>query len=369
MKILITGGAGFIGSFLTDELIKKGQTVTIFDNLEPQVHQGRIPEYLNQEAEFVQGDLLDYNALKQVVKGQEIIFHQAAMVGVGQSMFQIKRYIEANSLGTANLIDILVNQEHRVKKLLVASSMSIYGEGSYRCQECGIAEPQPRAEERMLNKDRELYCSGCGRNLKPIPTNESKKPELNSIYALTKKDQEQICLIAAKVHKIPTVILRYFNVYGPRQSLSNPYTGVIAIFASRIKNNKPPIIFEDGLQSRDFVSVHDIVRANLLCMESNAADYEIFNVGTGRGTTILQVAEVLSKLYGKDIKPAITHKFRKGDIRHCLADISNIQSKLGFEPKVSLEDGLKEFVRWSETAKSIDNTERAVQELEEKGLL
>jgi len=368
-KILVTGGAGFIGSFLVDKLIENGNDVTIFDNLEEQVHQGRIPEYINKSANFIKGDMRDYNALEKIVKEHEIIFHQASMVGVGQSQYQIKRYVDANISGTGNLLDILVNSEHDVKKLIVASSMSIYGEGSYECEDCGKVLASLRSEEQMRRKDWEIHCPNCGRVLEPIPTPEDKKPQSNSIYAITKKTQEEMCLNIGKTYGIPTVSLRYFNVYGPRQSLSNPYTGVCAIFISRIKNDNPPLIFEDGKQSRDFISVHDIVEANILAMKSKNANYEIFNVGTGKQTTILEIANILIDLYNKNIKPKIVGKFRKGDIRHCFADISKIRRKLGFKPKVSFEDGIRELVEWSEREEARDKVDKATQELKEKGLL
>lgn len=370
MKILVTGGAGFIGSFLVDKLVEKRHDVRIFDNLEQQVHQGKIPLYLNKKAEFIKGDVLDYEVLKEAIQDVEIIFHQAAMVGVGQSQYQVKRYTDANIRGTANLLDILVNEEqHDVKKLLIASSMSIYGEGSYECENCGLINPELRTEEQMKKKDWEILCPKCKKILKPIPTKEEKILQSNSIYAITKKVQEEMCLNIGKTYGIPTVALRYFNVFGPRQSLSNPYTGVAAIFLSRIKNSKAPIIFEDGKQSRDFISVHDIVDANLIAMEKNSANYESFNVGVGRQITILEIAEILKKLYNSNVQPKIVGKFRKGDVRHCFADISKIKKKLGFEPKIPFMEGMKELMLWSEGIKAEDKVEKATQELEEKGLL
>lgn len=369
MKILITGGAGFIGSFLVDKLVEEGHEVRIFDNLEQQVHQGKIPEYLNQQAEFVKGDVLDYNALKKVIEDSEIIFHQAAMVGVGQSQYQVKRYVDVNIGGTANLLDILVNSEHNVKKLIIASSMSIYGEGSYECESCGVVYPELRKNEQMRKKDWELHCPFCEKILKPSPTPEEKPSQSNSIYAITKKNQEEMCLNIGRTYGIPAVALRYFNVFGPRQSLSNPYTGVVAIFLSRIKNSKPPLIFEDGNQSRDFISVHDIVEANFLAMNKSSANYEYFNVGAGRQISILEIANLIKKLYNSEVKPKILGKFRKGDVRHCFADISKIREKLGFEPKISFMEGMKELMFWSEKIEAKDKVDKATQELKEKGLL
>jgi len=368
-KILVTGGAGFIGSFIVDRLVEDGHDVRIFDNLEPQVHQGKSPGYLNEKAEFIKGDVCNYDELKKAVEGVEVISHHAAMVGVGQSQYQPKRYVDVNTGGTANLLEILVNEEHDVKKLIVASSMSIYGEGAYQCESCGEISPELRGDEQMSKQEWEVHCPSCGKNLKPVPATEEKKLQSNSIYAITKKDQEEMCLNIGKSYGIPAVALRYFNVFGPRQSLSNPYTGVAAIFLSRIKNNNPPLIFEDGLQSRDFISVHDIVDANLLAMESSAADYDYFNVGAGRQITILEIAEILARLQNSDVKPQIVGKFRKGDVRHCFADISKIKSKLGFEPKVGFEDGMKELMEWSAGVEAEDRVEEATEELREKGLI
>ncbi len=367
-KILVTGGAGFIGSFIVDELVKVGHDVTILDNLEPQVHQGNVPSYLNKSAKFLKGGVIDYDFFKKAVADADIVFHEAAMVGVGQSMYQVARYSSANVMGTAYLLDILANEKHDVKKVVVAASMSSYGEGAYSCKSCGIVSPPLRSEEQMKGKVWELICE-CGERLSSIPTPESKPMQPNSIYAITKANQEQMVLTICKSYGIPAVALRYFNVYGPRQSLSNPYTGVAAIFMSRIKNGNQPIIFEDGLQTRDFVSVHDIVQANLLAMKSSSADYEALNVGSGTPTSIRNVAETLAKLYKKDITPDITNKFRKGDVRHCFADISKIRKLLDYKPKVSFEQGMKELIAWSDTQRSVDKVEQATQELRDKGLM
>ncbi len=366
MRILVTGGAGFVGSHLVDALTEK-HDVVIYDNLEPQVHKN-YPEYLNKEAEFIHEDIRNNAKLKDAMLNSEIVFHQAAMVGVGQSMYQIEKYMDVNTMGTAKLLDILANKEHDVRKLIVASSMSIYGEGKYECPECGIAYPPLRSNEQLDKKEWEMKCPSCGKEVKPVPTDENKPLQPTSIYAISKKDQEEMCLVVGKAYGIPTVALRYFNIYGPRQALSNPYTGVCAIFSSRIKNNNPPIIFEDGLQTRDFISVHDIVEANLLVMEKSKADYEMFNIGIGKPVSILEIAQILSKLYGKALKPEIVNKYRAGDIRHCYSDISKIK-KLGFKPEVSFEDGMKELVQWGKTQEAEDKSEAAYQELKERGLV
>ncbi|MBI1969742.1 SDR family NAD(P)-dependent oxidoreductase [Candidatus Woesearchaeota archaeon] len=368
-SILVTGGAGFIGSFVVDRLIEEGHRVKILDNLEPQVHQSKIPQYLNRKAEFLKGDVLRDADLKKALEDIEVVFHLAARVGIGQSMYQIKEYVETNTFGTAKLLDMLVNGKHDIKKLVVASSMSIYGEGSYHCERCGEVEAHLRTEERLKKQDWEMHCPGCGGIVQPMPTKETKTLVPSSIYAITKQDQEQMCLVTGKAYGIPTVALRFFNVYGPRQSLSNPYTGVAAIFMSRIKNDNLPLIFEDGKQSRDFTSVHDIAAASILAMRSKSASYEALNVGTGNPITVQQVAEILMKLFGKTMKPEIVGKYRKGDIRHCVADISKIKDILGFEPRVSLEAGMKELIQWAEKEEAEDKVAAATQELKAKGLV
>ena len=369
-KILVTGGAGFIGSFLVDRLVELGHDVTIFDNLEPQVHpNGKPPGYLNPKACLVQGDVRDYDALRYVVAGQEVIFHLAGAVGVGQSQYEIKRYVDINTGGTANLLDVLVNHDHQVEKLVVAASMSSYGEGCYRCETDGVVRPNLRAREQLEVGDWEPRCPICSGPIQPIPTAEDAAQNCNSIYAFTKKDQEDMVLNIGRTYSIPSVALRFFNVYGPRQSLSNPYTGVAAIFMSRIKNNHAPVIYEDGLQTRDFISVHDVVDALLVCMERVEADYEVFNVGSGNPLTIVGIAETLANLYGKDIAPDITNRFRKGDVRHCYAAIERISRCLGWKPKVQFEQGMQELIEWSRKQEAKDRFEQATRELRVKGIL
>jgi dTDP-L-rhamnose 4-epimerase len=370
MKVLVTGGAGFIGSFIVDRLVEKGHDVVILDNLDKQVHPtGEKPAWVNEKAEFIKGDVRSGDDLKKAFEGVEVLFHEAAAVGVGQSMYEIGNYVDANTGGTAKVLDFLANQEHSVKKMMVAASMSEYGEGLYECGKCGKVEPGMRREADLAAGKFEHFCPGCGKPLKPVPTPESKDLDCKSVYALTKKGQEELVLMVGKAYGIKAVALRYFNVFGPRQSLSNPYTGVAAIFMSRIKNGNSPVVYEDGLQTRDFVSVHDIANANLLAMEQNAANYEVFNVGSGEPLSIKGIAERIAGLYGSDVKPEITNKFRKGDIRHCFADISKIKSRLGFRPGVSFEEGMKEIIDWSQNVKAEDKFEQATEELKRKGLI
>lgn len=367
MKILVTGGMGFVGSHLVDALIKQGHAVVVLDNLEEQVHQGRKPDYLNPNAEYVIGDMRDRQTLKDVVLRCDIVFHEAAAVGVGQSMYKIAHYIYSNDLGTANLLDIIVNEKNKVKKIIVASSMSVYGEGAYNCPQCGKFSPELRTDVQLKTGDWQMHCSSCLQVAKPIPTKEDKPLTPTSVYAFSKRHQEELCLLVARTYRMPTVALRYFNIYGPRQALSNPYTGVCAIFSARIKNNHRPIIYEDGLQTRDFIHVSDIVNANLLVMDNPQADYKALNVGSGKPTSILEVAQTLSNLCGKDIEPEIVSKYRAGDIRHCFADRSAIES-LGFQPRIDFARGMRDLASWSKTITAEDKVEAANRELEIRGL-
>lgn len=367
-KILVTGGAGFIGSFLVDRLVARGYQVKILDNLEDQVHKGIKPKYLNKKAEFIKGDVRNYFNLQRAVKEIDAIFHLAAAVGVGQSNYQIKKYMDSNVGGISNLLDILVNSKKNIKKLIAISSMTGYGEGNYHCKKCGVVRPSLRLGEQLKKKDWNLYCPNCHRALKPIPTDEKALDYPNSVYGLSKKIQQDLSFLIGGIYNIPVVVLRGFNIYGPRQSLSNPYTGVTAIFISRLKNNKEAVVFEDGLQTRDFVSVHDVVEALVLALEKDEANSQMFNIGSGRGTPILEIAQTLSKLLGKKALIKVNNEFRKNDIRHCFADISKAKKLLGWQPKISLKKGLKELIDWSATEKAEDKFTQAQKELEQKGL-
>lgn len=369
-KILIMGGAGFIGSHLVDALVKKGYKVRIFDNLYEQIHSGgKKPDYLNTKAQFYKGDVTNKKEISRALEGIDAVFHLAAAVGVGQSMYEIAHYVKVNCFGTACLLDVIVNDKrNRVKKIIVAASMSSYGEGLYRCTSCGVVRPTLRSNQRLSRGDWQVYCPNCNHAVKPVATGEDALQNCNSIYAATKKNQEEQTLIIGNAYGIPAVVLRYFNVYGPRQSLSNPYNGVVAIFMSRLKNDKPPIINEDGFQTRDFIHIADVTEANILALEKSGADYQIFNVGSGKPTTIIEIAQVLAKLYKKNIEPDVSGKFRKMDVRHCFADISRIKEKLGFQPKIDLEDGLQDVIHWAKKQEAIDNLDRALGELSKKGL-
>lgn len=366
LSILVTGGIGFIGSHLSKELLNLGHDVRILDNLEPQVHTGTTKA--PNGAQFIKGDVRNPDIWGSALEDVEIIFHQAAAVGIGQSMYQVRKYVEVNSLGTAILLDYLANGEHGVSKLIVASSNTIYGEGAYRCENCGIIHPSLRSEENLKKNRWEPRCPECGCELSAIPTKEDKPLMPTSIYAITKRDEEEMSLQIGRAYGIPTVALRYFNVYGPGQSLSNPYTGVSAIFSSRIKAGKPPVIYEDGKQTRDFINVRDIVQANLLAMTEKSMDGGCFNVGTGMPTSILEMARTIARVHAVEIEPTITGQYRGGDIRHCYADVQKIASH-GFKPKVALEEGMRELSEWAKNQRSLDRFEEAASELEHRGLL
>lgn len=369
-KILVTGGAGFIGSFLTDKLIEKGHNVVILDNLEKQVHLGKAPAYLNRKATFIHGDVRSLDDFSKAMRGIDIVFHLASRVGVGQANYQVKDYVDTNIGGMGNLLNIIVNDKKiKIKKIIMTASMTSYGEGMYRCKKHGEKKMPMRSDEQMKKKLWELICPICLDTLVPFSTPEETVLQDNGIYSITKHVQEQLLLFIGRMYKIPVVSLRLFNVYGPRQSLSNPYTGVAAIFISRLKNNKQPVVYEDGGQTRDFVSVHDVVNALILAMEKKAANYSVFNIGSGKPTSVKTIALALAMLLKKNIEPSITNDGRKGDIRHCFADTTKAKKFLGWKPQVSFEDGMKEVVEWSEKEKAEDVFEKATGELSDKKLI
>lgn len=365
--ILITGGAGFIGSHLGDALLREGHRVRVLDNLLPQVHgegAGR-PAYLAKDIELVVGDVRDGEAVARALSGVDAVYHFAARVGVGQSMYEINEYVDVNDRGTAVLLEQLAKRP--VARLVVASSMSIYGEGTYRSR-AGLHDDVTRSVSDLARGVWEPTTRE-GDPLEPLPTSETKRPALASVYALSKYDQERMCLMVGEAYGIPTVALRFFNVYGTRQALSNPYTGVLAIFASRLLNDKPPLIFEDGMQRRDFVHVNDVVQACMLALEHEKARGEVFNVGSGQVHTVRAIAGAMAEVTGKArIQPDITGKYRVGDIRHCFADVSRAKALLGYEPRVTLEQGLRELAEWLRGQVSVDRVDEAKAQLAARGL-
>lgn len=368
-SILVTGGAGFIGSHIVDELINQGHKVRILDCLVDQVHNGKMPDYLNPEAEFIYGDVCDAEIVNKSLEGIDIVYHKASAVGVGQSMYEIAEYVRINDLGTAVLLEQIVKRKDQIKKLIVASSMSIYGEGAYCDAKENLVFPEQRSLEQLVNRDWEVKDVETKEVLKPTLTPENKTLIPTSVYAVNKQTQEQYCLIVGRAYNIPTIALRYFNVFGTRQALSNPYTGVCAIFCSRLLNDQSPMVFEDGEQTRDFVHVSDIVQANILALETDAANYHSINIGTGSPISVKDVARLVSKGLGKDIQPEIVGKYREGDIRHCVADISKARKLLGYEPKVKLEDGMVEVLEWVRQQQASDLVSKATSELAARNLV
>ena len=368
-NILITGGAGFIGAHLANELLNRGYRVRALDALVPQVHgpARQRPPYLSRDVDLMVGDVRDPSVVARALDRIDAVVHFVALVGVGQSMYQVAEYTSVNNVGTAVLLQTLAS--HPVRCLVVASSMSIYGEGLYRDARGRIRSPQPRTPKQWKMGDFEV-CDESGNRLIPAPTPEDKPPTLASVYALSKFDQEQMCLMLGAAYKIPAVALRFFNTYGPFQALSNPYTGVLSNFASRVLNGNRPLIFEDGLQKRDFVSVYDVARACRLALETPAAAGRAFNIGSGVARTVREVAErTLRSLGRNDLEPDITGKYRAGDIRHCFADVTLAREVLKFEAGVSLEQGLDDLAAWLEGQQAVDRGVEARQELAARGLM
>jgi dTDP-L-rhamnose 4-epimerase len=366
-RVLITGGAGFIGSHVADALLERGYRVRALDTLTPQVHPASArPAYLAADVELLVGDVRDPHAVRRALIDVDRVIHLAARVGVGQSMYEIGEYVSVNSLGTATLLQALLDRP--VEQIVVASSMSVYGEGLYLDGDGSPVVAGERTREQLTAHDWEPRGPN-GEPLTPVPTPESKPPALASIYALNKFEQERSTLLFGQAYGIPTVALRFFNVYGPYQALSNPYTGVLAIFASRLLNDKPPMIFEDGEQRRDFVSVKDIATACGLTLEHTDVAGEVINVGSGASVTVREIARRLANILGKDhIEPELTGDCRLGDIRHCFADVEKARALLGFEPAVRLEDGMRELAEWLEGQVADDLVDQARAELRRRGL-
>jgi dTDP-L-rhamnose 4-epimerase len=375
MKILITGGAGFIGSNLARHLVANGHEVTVLDNLSKQIH-GEHPEtesplYLGikDRVRFVLGSVCDPTAWDEVLPGQEAIVHLAAETGTGQSMYEIKRYVDVNIGGTALMLDLLTNGKHQVKKVVVASSRSIYGEGKYRSEALGVIYPGARKDEDMRAGRFDPLCPQTGAPLALMPTDEESKIHPSSVYGITKQNQEQMVMTVCGSIGIGATALRYQNVYGPGQSLSNPYTGILSIFSTRIKNGNGLSIFEDGKESRDFVYVDDVVDATALALTSDAANGEVFGIGSGVPTDVLTVAGMLVKHYGIEVPVQVTGAYRLGDIRHNYADLSKARRLLGFEPKVDFDEGIRRFTAWVNTQEvQADGYDESIAEMKRRGL-
>ncbi|MBT5615343.1 MAG: NAD-dependent epimerase/dehydratase family protein [Flavobacteriales bacterium] len=373
-NILISGGAGFIGSNLTKKLVSKGYNITILDNLSKQIHgkdqKSELYNSIKEISTFILGDVCNEEDWKKSLKGQDAVIHLAAETGTGQSMYEISRYNDVNILGTSHLLDFLANNKNSVKKLIIASSRSIYGEGKYKCENHGVVYPNDRIVSNMMKGKFDLFCDACGSELNLMPTDENSKIHPSSIYGITKQQQEQMTLLMGKSLGIPAVALRYQNVYGPGQSLSNPYTGILSIFSTRILNGNDIDIYEDGEESRDFVFIDDVVEATILALEKEEANHQIFNVGSGETTPVSQVANSLKKLYDSNVNISIGGSFRLGDIRHNYADLNKIKNLLGFTAKFDFQTGISRFADWVKTqGVKEDKYEQSLNELKNKGLI
>ena len=347
-KVLVTGGAGFIGSHLVDALVELGHEVLAFDNLDPAAHPqpAKWPAYANAKCKYILGDVKDKEALRQAMKDVEVVFHHAAAVGSGISMIDIRRFVEVNSLGTANLLEVAIENQQRIKKLIVASSMTVMGEGTYACRQHGVHYPFLRPMDQLERKEWEVRCPRCQQPSNPQAMTEDRPLLPLTIYGLTKMDEELQTMLVGGFYKIPAVAFRYFSVYGPRQSLTNPYTGVIARFGTRVITGKAPLIYEDGLQLKDVIHVRDVVRANLLAMERNEANHQVFNLGNGEGMTVYRIGELISEKLGSTLRPVLTGQYRRGDARHGWADTSKARELLAWQPSLSAEGGFADLCLW-----------------------
>ncbi len=367
--VLVTGGAGFVGSHLVDELLRRGERVRVLDNLDALAHPGGVPSHLNREAELVEGDVRDRDTVDRALEGVDRVFHLGGVVGNGESMVNMRRAVDHNAVGTATLLEAVIERRDRVRRLVAASSMVVYGEGSYRCLEHGLIHPPPRPPEQMRVRHWELRCPACAGPATPEPTHEEAPLRPTSVYGVTKRDQEELVLVSGRAYQVETVALRYLNVYGPRQALANPYTGVAAIFAARVLNGKPALVFEDGGQLRDLVHVSDVVRATNAAMRARAAPGHAINVATGARVSVLSLARQIARALGSDLAPEVTGEYRAGDIRHCFADTSRAREMLGFEARLTLGEGLPELAGWVAAQSTPDGGDEALADLRARGLV
>lgn len=373
-KVLITGGAGFIGSNLALKLKRQGYQVVVMDNLSPQIHgdqpdQSYTYRLIKDEVAFIKGDVQNKEDWQKALQDTDVVVHLAAETGTGQSMYEMGKYVSVNIGGTANLFDILANEKHNVRKVIVAASRAVYGEGKYFCEKDGVVFPLPRTDEDMSNGDFSVKCPICHRNVEMLSTDESAELHPTSIYGLTKQTQEAMTMIAGESLHIPVVVFRFQNVFGPGQSLKNPYTGILSIFSTRIKNGNGLNIFEDGKETRDFVFIDDVTDAVVLGIQKDSGNHQIFNVGSGEKHSVYEIAKTLSEKYGVDTEMQISGNYRLGDIRHNVGDLKKIKQLLGYEPKVSFKEGISRFVNWVDHQKvEKDDYERSISEMREKGL-
>jgi len=374
MKVLISGGAGFIGSNLALKLMDKGYEVVLLDNLSRQIHGENAEEsytynLIRNKCKLIIGDVTNFEDWRRSLQGVDIVVHLAAETGTGQSMYEINKYVDVNIGGTAKLMEVITNEKNQVKKVVVAASRAVYGEGKFRCGEHGIVYPEFRKEQDMSQGDFEVKCPICNQNVEMLPTDEDSKLHPISVYGHTKQSQEELCMIVGKSINLPVVAFRFQNVYGPGQSLKNPYTGILSIFSTRIKNGNDLNIFEDGLETRDFVYIEDITDSIILGIENDNANFQSFNVGSGDKIDVLTVANTLKEKYGSNVNINVSGHYRLGDIRHNLGDLTKIRSLLGYEPKVKFTEGISNFVDWVEKQNvESDNYEGSIEEMKKKGL-
>ena len=369
-RVLVTGGAGFIGSHLVDSLVSDGERVTVLDNLDPLAHpDGAPPEHLNPDAELIEGDLRDRRAVDRALEGVDRVFHLGGSVGNGESMLRVRAAVDANAGGTATLLEAVLAQRERINRLVVASSMVVYGEGAYRCSTHGEVAPGLRSSEQLARREWEPACPRCGLALEPVPTAEDTPLRPASVYGITKRAQEEMALVLGRAHGVETVALRYLNTYGARQALGNPYTGVAAIFAARMLSGKRPLVFEDGEQQRDLVHVADVVRATRAAMDAPQAPGHAINVATGCRIRVRELAERLAGALNSGLEPELTGQFRAGDIRHCFADVTLAREVLGFRAERTLDDGLPELAEWVARQTVHDRGDEALAELRAHGLV
>lgn len=369
-RSLVTGGAGFIGSHLVDLLLARGTEALVLDNLDPLAHSEAIrPQHLDKGAELLIGDLRDRASVDRALEGVDEVFHLGGVVGNGESMLNVRRAVEANSMGTANLLESVIARRDRIRRLVVASSMVVYGEGAYACPTHGRVPAPGRTGEQLRRRSWEPLCPHCTAELEPVPVSEDEALRPTSVYGITKRDQEELCLVLGRAYGIEVVALRYLNVYGPRQALDNPYTGVAAIFAARLLTGRPPRVFEDGLQIRDLVHVGDVVRATADAMHAPRAAGQAINVATGRRVRVAELARLLADALGSALAPEITSEFRAGDVRHCFADTTRAAHLLGFRAERALEDGLPELAEWVARQTVAERGDEALAELHRHGLV
>jgi dTDP-L-rhamnose 4-epimerase len=367
--VLVTGGAGFIGSHLVDALLARGERVRVLDNLDPLAHAEGRPSHLSKQAELVVGDLRDRATVDRALEGVDRVFHLGGVVGNCESMVNVRRAVDHNAGGTATLLEALIERRDRIRRVVSASSMVVYGEGSYRCPEHGPVHPPLRPPEQLRRRQWGPRCPACGAPVEPVPTREDAPLRPTSVYGITKRDQEELVLVLGRAYGLETVALRYLNVYGPRQALANPYTGVAAIFAARVLSGRRPLVFEDGGQIRDLVHVEDVVRATLAAMDAPAAAGHAINVATGKQVKVLELAERIAAALGSELEPELTGEYRAGDIRHCFADPSRARELLGFEARITLDEGLPELAGWVAGSAISERGDRAVADLRARGLV